>query len=425
MCDNGDKMSCDPLVGLHCHVFDLIFQHFSWRDVLTASTVNSLWYGTTAVSPECMNKLRLHIPMIECGDLEQMYANEMSSERQYKNIYADFLRHANNNLQRLSAPKFFGNDQNWRNVHILNGTFDDESFLVIFHDSVETLSLQRVTCGSAKKIINKSGSMTFPKLKKLKLFSCNRFVAEHFARCKKLKQLQISETTDGFSLAKESFASILINNEGLKQLTIYAKSCHSLLSQQVISQLKFHLKHLVIETFDEGSTADFRRCLREFLASQASSLEVVDINGWNGAEVLETCLKMPRLKNLSYNVKHREYVDWTRVKLPINNSITRFNLRDIWPHESFEFLNTMFAAVPKLRIYKAENMRIGDLITLSTRCPNLEELYIENFDVEQLPNENCLPRLRQFKSWDVSDELLKSLKAKGAKNLFEELILIY
>lgn len=425
MCDNSDKISCDPLEGLHCDIFDLIFQHLSWRDVLTASTVNSFWYGTIAVSPKCMDKLKLNIPMIECGDLQQMYANVMSSERQYRNIYADFLRLAENNLQVLSAPQLFRSYQNWRNVHILNGTFEDESFLGIFHASVENLSLQRVTCGSMKNIIKKGGSMTFPKLKKLKLFSCNRFVAEHFASCTKLEQLQFSETVDDFNLAKESFASILINNKGLEQLTIYAKSCHSLLSQQVITQFKFHLKHLVIETFDEHSTADFRRCLREFLASQASSLEVVDINGWNGAEVLETCLKMPRLKNLSYNVKHSEYVDWTRVKLPINNSITRFNLRDILPHESFDFLNTMFAAVPKLRIYKAENMRIGDLVALSSRCLNLEELYIENFDVEQLPNENCLPRLKQFKSWDVSDELLKSLKSRGAKNLFEELILIY
>lgn len=415
MSDNSDDRLRNPLQVLHNDVFDLIFQHWSCQDILTASTVNFLWHTSIAVSPKCMSKIIFNIPV---EHIELMETTNV--RRRYRNIFADFLRSKENNVQLLLSPAVFGSYK-WRCVQLLNGTFPDASFLGIFEESVENLSLQRITCGDSNN--SSSRSMTFPNMKFLKLFTCNGFVVKQFERCKNLKELQISEAVDGCQHAMKSYENILINNEDLEQLTIFASSCSLILTENVIKNVKFKLKKLVIESYNNHSTADFRRRLREFLASQASSLEVVDVNGWNGAEVLRECLKMPRLANLSYNVKPSEIVDWTRASLPTNCSIKRLTLRDIPTHDSFDVCDKIFSALPNLRIYKAEIMQTEDLISLSTRCPLLEELYIENFNVKQLLSETCLPKLNRFKSWDVSDELVKSLKSKVTRSKFEELIL--
>ena len=406
----------DPFDNLHSDVFSLIFQHLSSRELLTLSTVNLLWYKTIGMSPNCMNKLKINIQCslkLNSNDLQttsrvQSELNPLISIRQYRNIYADFTQQNKRKILEILS------DRKWKNVELLNENFKDGNFLGHFHENVESLNLTRINCDdeSLKEFL-------FPRLQRLKISSSNDLLVKNLENCSSLTTLNVHSKCDSRSMQK-SLTNLLINNKNLEALTLITHQ--SLLRTQIIMQCKFNLKKLVID--NTGFLKEDRECLAAFLESQTNSLEVIDITPWCGAEVIAQCFRMAKLKDFTCNIEDQEE-SLDNVNLNCNYSIKRLNLRNVEPFESQNFYEMMFRNAPNLKVYKANLMQFADLISLSTRCKVLEELYIEDFDVAVLPNGNCFPNLKRFKSWSINDELMKSLKAKGAKNTFEELILSF
>lgn len=424
--DISNQMECecygvgdDPLEVLHINVVELIFQHFSWHEVLSASTVSQLWYDTIAESPNCMKKLKINILKRHANrcDLQEMemHVNVLISSRQYRNIYADFSHQNSCDLLKVLSGR------NWKDVHLLNSDFDDGEFLTYFCDTVEGLTLQRISCGESRSNKGEANRMTFPRLQQLVVQSCNGALLSDLECCTNLKELCYSEKQVNHLDEKQNIKNLLTNNRKLEKLTIFSQTCEL----SIPSEIHFNLTRLSINSMNGASSDDNRRCLREFLLSQSATLEVVDLSAWSGVEVLEICLRMPKLTDLSCSLRHNGNLNLSNARLSRNHSLTRLSFRDIDSRESISTYDAMFDCTPNLRVFKAENMCLDDLISLSLRCRELQELYIENFNVALLPSENCLPKLTKFKSWDVHDELIKSIKAKGAKNLFEELILSY
>lgn len=395
--------------------FDLIFQHLSWRNLLTSSEVSSNWYQTIGASPHCMNKIKINISNVARTherDLETLNAHLLINMRQYRNIYADFFCREKRDIIEILR------NRRWKNVHLLSENFEDGKVVFELLQTVNNLTLSRINCDDDKS--RSESKLLFPQLKCLRILSCNDALLKNLEECSTLTELLLScsESTG------ESFAKFLINNKNLKKLTVFVKHHRTILPKQVISQIEFKLSKLVIDSFDELTSDIDRERLQQFLENQTQWLVSVNINPWSGSQILKTCLQMPKLEDFSYSLKNREdNLDWKRMNLATSDSIKRFHIRSASPRESLSFYDTIFAKLPNLRIYKAKWMHFEDLFSLSLRCKNIEELYVENFNVNSLPNDNCFPNIKRFKSWDTSDDLMRSLTAKGAKNYFEELIL--
>lgn len=419
--------SRDPLEVLHSDLFDLIFQHLPWGNLLASSAVNSLWYEAIGTSSSCMNKLKLNIQnrSREGEHISLEVLNAHSSlrvdKRHYRNIYADFSHLNREEVLQILEP----NERKWKSVQLLNENFVDGTFLYYFCQGVECLELARISVNCDQTAREKL-VWDFPRLTRLKIFSCNGTLVKHLENCSKLKEFVISESSsNGENSYSESCVNILLNNNGLTTLMIFSPVYQTFFPRNIYARIQFKLKKLVIDSFKTDSKEDDRECMRNLLINQSGSLEAVDINLWCGSEILEICFRMPRLKDFSCNVKEREEnLEWNRINLTMSESILRFHIRNVCRRESLNFFDVVFTNLPNLKVYKSKFMHFEDLISLSHRCKSLEELFIENFNVSWLPSENCFPMLRRFKSWDVNDDLIDSLTAKGAKNHFEELLLV-
>lgn len=369
-----------------------------------------------------MHKLKINIQQTlshptDYTNLEalQPRLTSLISERKYRNICADLARQSRNEILQILSPV----ERKWNCVELLNGNFDDGDFLANIHASVKSLVLVRVNCCEISLV-----NFEFPRLRRLKLFSCNGELVKNIESCSTLTELHISRIANESPLAIEGLTNLLCNNKNLETLTILAPNYQTCLPKQLTPRYQFKLKKLVIDSCTKFSSEEERECLNGLLKSQAAHLQVVDVNPWSGADVLEICFKMPNLKDFSCNLKHRdENLDWKNVNLSRNFTLERLHLSSVSPRESLSFYNAVFINAPNIKIYKAKFMHYDDLISLSANCKHFEELYIENFNVPLLPNYNCFPKLQRFKSWDVNDDLLKSLRTKGPKNVFEELIL--
>lgn len=416
------KVTNDPLDNLVPDVMEFIFQHLSWDELILISEINSLWYKTIGESSHCMARVKINIQNVSHltnhNDLQTALPYSdclIHSRRQYRNIYIDYLQqHKGEALIKFLSSIL----RKWKNVEILNAKFEDSTFLKDFNETVESMSLIRISCGANDRI-NKT---LFPRLKCLKVFSCNKRLIEAVEECSTLSRLQISESEKVESKARSS-KNLLLTNEKLETLIVLVNSYSTFFPTQVVVNIRFQLKKLVVDSWKDFSSQVDRECLKHLLKSQARSLKVVDINPWNGIDVLITCFTIPNLTDFTFNVKTREEnIDWKIINFARNPSLKRIHVRNASKQESFDFYNAIFTAAPNLQVYKAKFMHFEDLNSLSSLCQHLEELYIDMFNVQFLPDENCLPKLKCFSSWDINDQLLRTLRNKSAKNKFEKLL---
>lgn len=413
--------SKDPLENLPSDLYDLVFQHIPPLHLLSLSSVSTLWYSIIGESPSAMKKLKITLTHLNSLGMKAPEKNLSSlfTSRQYRNIYADFSEHKHQDILKVLEPE----KRRWRNVHLLNASLESGKFFDFFQETVENLTLARINCDILEE--ERKEAKSFINLKCLKIFSCNANLMKNLDKCSNLTELHVSESeTSGQRPEREIMEKLLTNNKDLENLSIFSHTAEILLPKQIKARLPFRLKKLVIDSFKEFSSADVRERLVEFLKSQAGSLSILDINPYVGLETIQVCFDMPKLRDFTFNVMNREEnIEWNRINLNENESVERLHLRDVSPRESTILYDLLFSKTPNLRVYKARFVHLEDLALLSAKCRKLEELYVENFDVSVLPNDGCLPKLKKFKSWDINEDLVKSLRNKGAKNDFEKLVI--
>lgn len=406
---------CDPLNNLHSDVFDLIFQHLSWNELATLSTACKRWYQAIAESRACMGKVEVKISnssrQLSCNQRGSLMTLHSASriQRHYQNITADFSDQKKFQILKIMKPAC----RRWRSVHLLNARFAKENFASTFCDTVVLLTLTRVQC------INNTDDLifSFPRLKELKLISCNENALKIFGKCSGLKKLHVSAST-----GCDGVTDILVNNASLEDLSVCVTDFSKIFSAENIEKVTFKLKKFAIESFKDF-TAEDKKTLKIFLLTQSQSLEIVYLNPWCGTDIIETCWWIKQLKDFSFNLHRREdEIDWSRISLPINSAIQRINLCDVSKSEDASFYEMIFRSAPNLKIYKSKCMQAEEFQILSSRCKQLQQLYIEEFDISVLPTDP-LPNVEKFRSWEVNDILLQTLKAKVSRNDFEDKVL--
>lgn len=405
----------DPLESLHSDVFDLIFQHLSWNELAISSTICKSWYEAIAESRACMEQVEVKISNASCHLNRDHHVSfkplhsASRNQRHYRHITADFSDRSRFQILKIMKPAC----RLWRSVHLLNARFANEKFAVNFCDTVVLLTLTRVKCNNNTDVL----SFSFPRLKELKLISCNDNVLTIFRKCSGLQKLHVSAST-----VCAGVTDILVNNAGLEDLFICVPDLSKVFSVNLIEKFTFKLKKIAIESFNDF-TAEDKNSLKVLLQTQSQSLEIVHLNPWCGTEIIETCWRMKRLIDFSLNLHRREDdIDWSRMSLPINPTIQRINLCDVSKNEDASFYESIFESAPNLKIYKSKCMQAEEFQILSSKCKQLQELYIEEFDICVLPTDP-LPNIEKFRSWEVNDILLQTLKAKISRNDFEDKVL--
>lgn len=388
--EKEQDFDCDPLRILHFDVYDLIFQHVSPQNLLKSSEVNPLWYLSIGNSQKCMKKIRIHLSYRNANcNLHSI------SERKYRNICADFSQYEQKDVLRiLSMPQ-----QNWQSVEFYNGNFESANFIKNFSETVESLSLIRV---NVKEKVAEENVSNFPRLKSLKMIESS---SELIRNCSNLSSLEIRKSSSDCKFLR----SILMKNKKLKKLSIFDGSLHS----SLFWQITFTLCELRIGSSTQITEED-QKIFNDFLTRQSPSLQIIALNSWFGLRVIKTCfVDMPRLTDFSFT-QNDELIDWKNIELTTNSSITRLCVSKI--------SDVFICATPNLKVFKTEKLEFDDLNCLVQRCNNLEELYVETFDVSELPKLNSFPKLKKFKSWDVDENLMNKLKKNNSRNHFEELI---
>jgi hypothetical protein len=409
-------MEIDPLRRIVPDVFDLIFHHLTTEELLKLSEVSKLWNGSVGDNSGNMRKFCLNLTYRM--KLLNSDVKSVSTHRRYRNICADLSQFNESEVvEVLSRSKNF-----WQRVELSNGGVWIRQFLVNFNETVKILTLNKITSKVNRgkhparqrfetALINTYKTPKFSQLERLTLFSCCDDTEKIFRTCKNLKTLRYLS-----SQTSENLRQILTNNEKLEQLQLIGGSFNSFVPHHVLPQIKFQLTELkIIATLNKED----RRCLEEFLNSQSSSLKVISIDSEIDSRILFTCLKMSKLLQLSCKIagKFEESTDWC-VEEFRGNSIHRLDISC----QCQNLFERIFEATPDLAVFKTDFIDDDILKSLMNRCGNLEELYVENFDVEILPSGTSFSNLKRFKALDVNENLLNSLKKKAGRNSFEEFI---
>jgi Leucine-rich repeat (LRR) protein len=152
------------------------------------------------------------------------------------------------------------------------------------------------------------------------------------------------------------------------------------------------------------------------------------LDEWHGIEILKFIFGMPKLTEITFDLINTEKtIDWENVNLPQNPSITSFYLESYAPSNDYiKMFNTLFDALPNLKILSLEVIKNKCLESIGVRCKNLEEIDVQTFNVTDLPDPNCFPKIKKFQCADCVQKRLKqriNMKPVADRTNFEKLIL--
>lgn len=389
----------DPFSKLFFDVHGLILQHFTSRELLQLNEVSKLWNEILPENSKVIEKICAYLTYRNSTcDLESIKL----SRRKYKNICVDFTIFNQETVKKIIETR----QRNWRNLDFFDGDCD-ETFFETFSETVYCLSLNKINITNN---VTREKSLKFSKLYKLKLFSCHEEIFKMFKKCSNLMHFEYSHNFNCENL--KPLNQILMSNRKLEKLHLVEVPLHKLLPPRVISQIKFHLTELFIIT---KMNEEDQRILDEFLTLQQLTLKSVNIKPYITPQILNTCLKMKRIKQLTLT----EVDGDTKEDLVVSYSLMRL---DISFEKYYTSLNRIFAATPNLRTIKISNVNESVFQDLIKNCKEIEEMYVENFDVSILPQGNYFPNIRKFKVWNVNESLVDHLVNKTNRNIFEDLI---
>lgn len=396
----------DPLDVIFPELHEIIFQHFSVRELKNLTLVSKSWHNKI-VNSKSSDRFVFSVYERNQEDLNQTLKILMGSEREYKNVSINLNNFAFNDSFEDCPHLTF------KTVRYSYGILPKSlSPLTCIEDCVKVIELTKMVCETEK--IN--FDMKFEKLEKLTLYCNYGSVNLIFKNCKNLKYLCFTQQNNSDS--NELIKVLLKNNELLESLRLNLKDGESV--KEVMKDCKFQLKNVVFRC-DEGMLRGLRETLREIIVTQLNSIRELVINQWCGLDVLQAIFCIKRLRFTSLNLNHGdEYI--FDFNLQLNGSLTHINIDDVKVDSLL--LQKVIKAVPNLRFYKTVLMHYDDMIEIEKNCKNLQELYAENFYVEKIPNFGFLKNLKAFKTMDIDDVLSKSLRAKSAKERshFENLI---
>lgn len=396
----------DPLNFVFPELHETIFQHFSVRELKNLTLVSKSWHEKITNS-KSLDRFVFLVFETSQEDLDSTLKILLASERRYKNVSINLNNFTFNDSYENCPPLTF------KCVRYSYGILPKSlSPLACIEDHVRQLEITKMVCETEEINFN----LNFNNLEQLSLYCNYGNVNLIFKNCENLKFLSFTQRNNSDS--NEVIKTLLKNNEKLQTLRLNLKDGESI--KEVMKNCKFNLKNLVFNC-DEEMPRGLKETLLEIIKTQINSLTEVSVNKSCGVDVLQRIFCIKNLRFLSLNLEHgRENI--FDIFLDLNPSVNQLNIDDL-KVDSF-LVQKVIKSLPNLRFYKTALMQFEDMIEIEKNCKNLQELYVENFYVEKIPNYGFFKNLKAFKTMDIDDVLLKSLKAKDVKERshFENLI---
>lgn len=216
------------------------------------------------------------------------------------------------------------------------------------------------------------------------------------------------EVTKSAGVSPESVRNALTMDSSLEQIAIVGFCASEIFHTATIEKLNFKLKHFSFDPPSRASSAD-ESSMCNFLEQQGETIETLKLTQWVGVKVLETIFKMPRLSKLKLRLVGD--VNWAEVKLPVNRTITRFQLAEL-RQKSPELISAVFDAMPNLKVLITEGLIDFEEAVLS-RCASLHNIYINvrlTGDIIYIPHSirEKISHLRRQICYDVEDDLCEA-----------------
>lgn len=408
------QYSLDFLKFLHSDVFELIFQHLSFNDVITASLVSKNYYNTTAASSSCMKKIN-----VIADYAINSHPAENSSKRSYQNISCRSCKDLSSQLIRIIACL----GSSWKRIELNDVIFQNNELVELFNN-VESTTEELLLSGCISPKVADNRLYEFPKLKSLKLDRCNLPAYQIMSSSSnmiltsvkfELSQL-LSDTKQkkNHSLLKK----LLINCNKLNDLTLHKWKLAPIFTENAIERMNYKLKYFST-SFDRPKT-DIE-ALNRLLLKHLETLVSLTIDGKIGNVTLGLIFQMPKLKMLK--------ISRLSLSLPINlklsHSIKKLFLLDKnLPVNHQEKILEHVSCLTSLSIHTINSE--AQLSMIDSKCHQLEQLTVAYFWVSNVSSRDYFPNLKQMDiAGDVQYCLEQQIRSKpeNEQSRFEKLVL--
>lgn len=415
----------DPIQVFPIEIIELILQHLTVNNLLTASELSPLWNKTICGYSNFIEKATIQIldhnisPHKDTLDWNNLKYLSVPSLRKYQNIHFTAKPEIIDDIKTILAVP----GSEWKKVYIdgklLNGNINSfrgkwlndyyDIFLIIEKD-VEVLHLDT----SSFKIWS-SVRPSFANLKVLRLtFFC---MSENtFKHCRQLEELSVMIVPSNLVGSVKH----IIEHNNLSVMEI---------SENVFMSLFEHscdISHLKLKTFYVDSVWDnsvyeqVHVNFSNFLKSQEQSLEQLSVKIWMGQDVFMQMFDLPNLKTLSVTVISSR---WFEPNIRVNPSIK--SLCFLGKHINFDIMKALVDATPNLTHLKMHSMHQNMMEYLSANLKHLKSLELRCLDATDFSDRKLFSHLEKLSISIVTsakeDEMLKI--PLNERNRFVELLL--
>lgn len=380
-------------------VIDLIFQHLSAKEVLSAMLVGRSWNDFLSKhSLTCFKDIIVQPKVHE----ELNYL--VNSVRRYQHIKAVNVSSIMNELiEIITKPKC----RRWKSIQIFRTQFESKSevekILRASSETLEELELNTLSCRASSEE-DMSQSIVFPQLKRLKisyhfLDEGERWLNSMFALIPQLEFIHLSNACD------EHIRKLLVSSPKLRSLSLSGQfqDIHFFkkLSEDLPSRLEeFEFNDILNSSRNDVNLAFFN----EFFKSQSKTLKKFETDALLELDEFETAFKMPNLHTL--NIKSFHY----------NRELIEADL---------ERARSSIVQQANLKSFNVQFMDQHLLELLAIYAGGLEEMRVNELEATNISNPAWFPKLQTIQILFINENLEQLIRGKPEedRSRLENLIL--
>lgn len=398
-----DTHSFDFLEFWPSTVIDLIFQHLSGREVLSATLVGRSWNDFLSNhSLTCFKDILVQPKFYD--DLKYL----VNSSRRYQHIKAVNISPIVNELLTIITKP----GRKWLSIQIFRTQFESkaqvETILRTSSKTIDYLELNTLSIGaSSGQESNQSDerqSFVFPQLKYLKisyhfLDEGERWLNRMFAATPQLEFAHLANACD------ETMRKLLVSSSRLKSLNLSGRFQDINFFKKLSEDLSSRLEDFEFNDILDSSRNDFNLAyFNEFFKSQSKTLKKFETDALLELDEFESAFKMPNLSTL--NIKSFHY----------NRELIVENLE-----------RARFLAPPEasLRIFNVQFMDQNLLELLAIYASGLEELRVNELEATDASNPAWFPKIKIVQILFVNQNLDQQIRLKSdeERSRLEKLII--
>lgn len=380
-------------------VIDLIFQHLSGDEILSATLVDRSWndflsnHSLTAWKDIWIQpKVSLDLSCLE------------NSTRRYQSLRAvNVSVIVDKVVEIIEKP-----GRKWKQLVIVRTTFKKrsqmEAIMQASSRTVESLELHTLSCEEAPSEEDLKRSFMFPHLKHLKisqhfLNECPRWLSSLFSRAPVLESVHLTNASDCI------MKNLLLTSAHFKKLSLSGKfqdvNFFKELSQKLDSTIEeFEFNDILSSSSSDQNLSYFNN----FFQSQSRTLKTFETDALLEFDEFETAFKMPNLHTLNIKSFHYSHDQ-------IGHLLENLRASNVTP--------------ANLRNFNVQLMDQNLLELLAIYATRLERLRADELVVNNVSNPTWFPKLEKVKVFFINPDLEETIRAKSDvdRTKLEKLIL--